>query len=142
MPSADCENCGRLTNSATSDYWLPDNKEIGEVTKCYAAFVDGKWIKGCCYDQADPQKRSIMDKLITGACDPQNVPLEGGRVKSPEIGDRVLDTLGCIAGTVIEVIDHRTVKTSIHIVPVIVVTNGKNEWLVEGYGSKDNDMDV
>lgn len=63
-------------------------------------------------------------------------------MESPKLGDRVFDTTGSIAGRVLEVIDYQTVKTSIHIVPVIVIANGKDEWLVDGYGSKDNDMDV
>lgn len=66
MPSAECTNCGKVTNSATSDYWSPDKKEIGVVTKCYAAFVDGKWVKGCCYERLEPHKKATMDKLIKG----------------------------------------------------------------------------
>lgn len=72
MPVANCKNCGEITNSATSNYWQntePDGttkKEIGTPTECYAAFVDGKLVKGCCYDDAEPHKQAIMDKLIVG----------------------------------------------------------------------------
>lgn len=45
MPTATCQGCGRLTNSAVSDYWDHDRKP----TKCKAAFVDGRWVPGCDY---------------------------------------------------------------------------------------------
>ena len=68
MPSATCTKCNSVTNSATSNYWMPtdengDPKEIGVVTMCYAAFDEenDKWIKGCSYDQCT---RKYVDKLI------------------------------------------------------------------------------
>jgi len=42
MASAKCK-CGRLTNSALSNYW----EKQGHPTECYAAFVKGEWVKGC-----------------------------------------------------------------------------------------------
>lgn len=75
MPVATCTGCGRLTNSATSDYWQrmePDGqtpKEVGVVTRCYVAFVGDKTVKGCGYDALVKEdmasKRRVTDKLIS-----------------------------------------------------------------------------
>lgn len=59
MPTDTCRGCGRITNSATSDYWLNKTsegkpKEFGVATECYAAFVDGVWVEGCKYDAKNP----------------------------------------------------------------------------------------
>lgn len=45
MPVGKCGGCGRITNSTTSNWW--ELKHWGKPTHCYAAFVDGKWVKGC-----------------------------------------------------------------------------------------------
>jgi len=59
MPSTICTNCGRLTNSAVSNYWFPDEPDGGSkdpevATKCYVALVDNVWVKGCYYDSLSP----------------------------------------------------------------------------------------
>ncbi|KKN99073.1 hypothetical protein LCGC14_0143210 [marine sediment metagenome] len=72
MASIKCTNCGRLTSSATSNYILnkePDGatpKEPGVATLCYAAFVDGDWVKGCKYDLLNPLagRKGWIDRLI------------------------------------------------------------------------------
>lgn len=70
MPVATCTNCGRITNSATSNYWLDTEidgktpKEMWIATQCYAAFVQGKWVEGCVYNAIDPMKKKILAKLL------------------------------------------------------------------------------
>ena len=59
-PVGICKGCGRQTNSATSDYWHKDRKP----TECYAAFVKGKWVKGCAYDKTGDFERDFADGLI------------------------------------------------------------------------------
>jgi len=74
MPGANCQNCGRLTNSCTSNYYArtePDGKtpkEIGVATLCYAAFVGDDWVEGCRYDIADKSVsgKPWIKKLIAG----------------------------------------------------------------------------
>jgi len=39
-----CKNCGRTTNTAVSIH------NCIEAKKCYAAFVDGKWVEGCAFN--------------------------------------------------------------------------------------------
>ena len=48
MPEVKCENCGRLTNTACSDYDWRRNV----ATKCYLAFENDMWVKGCGFDIA------------------------------------------------------------------------------------------
>lgn len=70
MPVATCTNCGRMTNSATSNYCSDTEmdgktpKEIGVVTGCYAAFVGDKWIKGCVYNDIEPMQKMILAKML------------------------------------------------------------------------------
>lgn len=76
MPVTTCTKCGRITNSATSNYWQrvePDGKtpkEVGVVTRCYVAFVGDKTVKGCGYDALVEEdmaaKKRVADKLISG----------------------------------------------------------------------------
>lgn len=58
-----CEYCGRVTNTAVSDWWGNKN---GKASKCHAAFVDGKWVKGCGYDTADYYTKLIVAKFLAG----------------------------------------------------------------------------
>ena len=60
MPSLICD-CGGNTNSACSNHFV---KEDGEKTKCYAKIEDGKWSKGCDYDNSGFFDRHFADKLI------------------------------------------------------------------------------
>jgi hypothetical protein len=79
MPVAKCQNCGRLTNSATSNYWLntePDGKTPKESrvpTVCYVAFEEGKSsrngskaVPGCAYKKGS---KPWLDHLIEGGDD-------------------------------------------------------------------------
>jgi len=71
MPITKCTNCGRKTNSATSNYWSRTEidgetaKKFGVATQCYAAFVMGQWVKGCVYNDIGPLRRSIIARLLT-----------------------------------------------------------------------------
>jgi hypothetical protein len=53
--------------------------------------------------------------------------------KIPEIGDRVLDSMG-VAGHIVDVVcgttEIRLVRTTIHVIPVHVLPNG-DEWIVD-----------
>ena len=63
MPAVTCETCGSFTNSACSNYHEHRGKK---VTKCYAAFKGGKWVKGCGFDAADDFSKAFAMSLITG----------------------------------------------------------------------------
>ena len=56
MPSAICQTCGRMTNSATSNYWNHkplEGKDFQTVTKCFVAVgKDNNWEKGCGWKDA------------------------------------------------------------------------------------------
>jgi hypothetical protein len=59
-----CANCGRLTNTAVCQ-WTDPIRPDKKANKCYVAFENGKWVKGCAYDEADPiYEKPIFDKLI------------------------------------------------------------------------------
>jgi len=62
MPAIPCKGCGRTTNTAVSDHLSGTINE--EAAECYAAFVDGKWVKGCGYDNALDFQKSYATKII------------------------------------------------------------------------------
>lgn len=70
IPVTTCTNCGLITNSATSNYWSDTEidgkttKEMLVATQCYAAFVMGRWVKGCVYNDIGPMKQMMVDKLL------------------------------------------------------------------------------
>ena len=68
MSSGICKGCNRLTNSTLSDWWFTDTRD--HATKCYAAFVDNKWVKGCAYDTLDRSDKyspiHFVDKVLDG----------------------------------------------------------------------------
>lgn len=70
MPIAYCTTCGRLTNSAASNYWLDTEidgktpKEPGMATQCYAAFVREKWVEGCVYKDISPMQKKILEEML------------------------------------------------------------------------------
>ena len=70
MPVATCTNCDRITNSATSNYWSrteidgETQKEMGVATQCFAAFVHGRWVKGCVYNDIGPMRKMVLAKLL------------------------------------------------------------------------------
>jgi len=70
MPRTTCTGCGRVTNSATSNYC--SNKEVDSetpkemfvATQCYAAFVMGRWVKGCVYNDIGPMRKMMLAELL------------------------------------------------------------------------------
>lgn len=70
MPVATCTNCGRVTNSAASNYWSRTEidgetpKEMFVATQCYAAFVHGLWVKGCVYNDIGPMRKNVLAQLL------------------------------------------------------------------------------
>lgn len=73
MPAVTCLRCKRDTNTAMCD-WIDCEKnktlEGSDYPKyadrCYAAWVDGKWEKGCAWDDEDANpytKASIASYL-------------------------------------------------------------------------------
>jgi len=60
MPVVTCSSCGGTTNTAVSNYVTKGKDPM----VCYAKWVDGVWVKGCGYDDADPYNKSFVDKLI------------------------------------------------------------------------------
>jgi len=73
-----CAGCGRQTNTAVAE-WLDQRREDGKAHCCYAAWVDGKWVKGCAYDKADPVcVKPFVDRLLAG------LGFGGARLHEPE----------------------------------------------------------
>jgi len=71
MPVATCK-CGRLTNSATSDFWeqyrLGISLDEVRPTRCYARRENGKWIKGCAFDEASEfDQKFALDIIWRGS---------------------------------------------------------------------------
>ncbi len=75
MPGGKCHGCGKMTNSATSDWWThkyPKDywKQIypvvqGYAEKCFLAWdEDGKPVRGCAYDKCDPWTKKYVDDYI------------------------------------------------------------------------------
>lgn len=48
MPAVTCQ-CGALTNSAISEYWLRVDQEHEIAEGCYAKWVEDHWEPGCLY---------------------------------------------------------------------------------------------
>lgn len=59
MSEMRCGKCGGLTNSSVCDWNTKDG-----VIECYAKFENGKWIRGCGYDNCDPWTKPSINKLI------------------------------------------------------------------------------
>ena len=65
MPAIECIKCGGLTNTAVSNWLHPKSREDGKAHECYAKVVNGKWVKGCGYDNCDDlYTKPSIDKLI------------------------------------------------------------------------------
>lgn len=64
MPSGICKGCGKITNSAVSNWWSEKPEGIGVPTKCWAAFVDGKWERGCGYPGESVFDKAAADRVI------------------------------------------------------------------------------
>ena len=48
-----------MTNTAISDAW--ESEPYGEASKCYGAYVDGKWVDGCA--KGDIIQQGLLEKL-------------------------------------------------------------------------------
>jgi len=48
MPTAICQGCGRITNSATSNWWFTNDKI---PTKCFIAWEENVAVRGCAFDE-------------------------------------------------------------------------------------------
>lgn len=59
-----CQGCGKQTNSAVSNWIDGRERDPEKPIECYAAYVDGKWVKGCAYHKAIWFMKSYVDKLI------------------------------------------------------------------------------
>ena len=55
--------CGKLTNTAVSD-WCDPRRKDGKAYKCYAAWDGKKWVKGCAYDKCDSYTKQTVDSLL------------------------------------------------------------------------------
>jgi len=53
-----CKNCGGITNTALCEL----SKDL-TTSKCYAKWVDGKWVIGCNYDT---KSNHFMQKFAEG----------------------------------------------------------------------------
>lgn len=62
MPAITCALCGRLTNSAVSEYW--DYQESGQAQGCYLSYVNDQWVTGCLYESVSPIMKPTYDRMI------------------------------------------------------------------------------
>lgn len=56
-----CNGCSRQTNTACCHHHRGNPPDY-----CYAAWEDGKWVKGCGFDKADDFSKAFAMHLITG----------------------------------------------------------------------------
>jgi hypothetical protein len=73
MPAATCKTCGRMTNSATSNY----AEKSGEPTECYIAVdPDTKcWVEGCAWDRAIPLVKQSLSRYLGESALPKPPPI-------------------------------------------------------------------
>jgi len=64
MPTIECAKCGGLTNTAVANWIHPEIREDRKAHECYTKMVDGKWVKGCGYENCDSYTKPYIDKLI------------------------------------------------------------------------------
>jgi len=64
MPTIECSKCGGITNTAVSNWIHPEIREDRKAYECYAKILDGKWVKGCSYDNCNPYLKPSVDNLI------------------------------------------------------------------------------
>jgi hypothetical protein len=61
MSSGTCGGCKRMTNSATSDWWLtPDLTP----TKCFVAWENGVAVQGCAFSGLTPGAQFLYQETI------------------------------------------------------------------------------
>ena len=57
-----CKNCGKRTHTSTCGKYFYAGYPLGLHTdKCFVAIEDGKWIKGCAYEEADEFEKWWVD---------------------------------------------------------------------------------
>ena len=62
MPSGKCKGCGKMTNSAVSNWWLTKDHI---PTQCFLAWdTSGKPERGCAYNEAANWVKKYVDKII------------------------------------------------------------------------------
>ena len=61
MSVVNCLTCGHVTNTTLCNYW--DAPGQG-ATECYARKVNGRWERGCGYDQATVFEKGFADEII------------------------------------------------------------------------------
>jgi hypothetical protein len=66
MSIGKCNRCGETTNSATSNLNYRANPPVW-YDGCYARHVNGKWERGCIYDDAGPFEKAFADSVINCA---------------------------------------------------------------------------
>jgi hypothetical protein len=59
-----CQNCGRETDSELSNWLGSLSRNPEKPIECYAAFVNGIWVKGCAYEKAIWRMKSLVDVTI------------------------------------------------------------------------------
>ena len=59
-----CDNCGRQTNTALCD-WVNREPHDGRADRCFLAYVDGEWVKGCAYDDANGFEKHYPDTILS-----------------------------------------------------------------------------
>ncbi len=67
MPVLTCQGCGRFTNTAVAEWFRGDpirSAPEGEAFACFAARENGKWVRGCGYDNAHEINQRSARKLI------------------------------------------------------------------------------
>lgn len=69
MPSGRCKTCGKMTNSATSNWWASRPLYFGDMdgvaTECYLAWdEEGHPVRGCGYDRCRQKEREYVDECI------------------------------------------------------------------------------
>ena len=63
MPSIICAKCNSETNTACSNHLFPIRPD-GKANECYAKLENGKWIKGCSYDEAHDCIKKVILNMI------------------------------------------------------------------------------
>jgi predicted metal-binding protein len=61
MPTIKCAKCGGDTNTAIADHIHNKN---GEADACYAKWENGRWVKGCSYNEADDFIKKYVDVMV------------------------------------------------------------------------------
>ena len=71
--------CGKLTNTAVSD-WCDPRRKDGKAYKCYAAWDGKKWVKGCAYDKCDSYTKQMVDSLLSPNLRVKHQELRGAEI--------------------------------------------------------------